>query len=272
MVETQTLKIAIAGLGAIGLPVSRVLDEGIDGLELVAVSARDKERAAEKLSSLSRPPPVVSLAELAELGDVVVESIPAASFAEVAEPAIERGRIFMPLSVGALLSRMDLVARAKETGARILVPTGALLGLDAVRAAAEGDISSVTMVTRKPPKGLKGAPHIVAEGIDVDAIATPTCVFKGTALQAAKGFPANINVGAALSLAGIGPERTEIEIWADPTVTRNTHRIQVEADAVRFEMTIEGVPTKENPATGKLTPLSVIATLRGLVSPLRVGT
>ncbi len=128
------------------------------------------------------------------------------------------------------------------------------------------------MVTRKPPKGLKGAPHIVAEGINVDAIATPTCVFKGTALQAAKGFPANINVGAALSLAGIGPERTEIEIWADPTVTRNTHRIQVEADAVRFEMTIEGVPTKENPATGKLTPLSVIATLRGLVSPLRVGT
>ena len=96
--------------------------------------------------------------------------------------------------------------------------------------------------------------------------------FKGNAIDAAKGFPANINVGAALSLAGIGPERTHIEIWADPTVTRNTHRIYVEGESARFEMLIEGVPSESNPATGKLTPLSVIATLRGLVSPLKVGT
>ena len=268
----MTYTVAIAGLGAIGLPVARALDAGIEGLRLVAVSARDRAKAEAKLAGLKSPVPVVGLAELAELADVVVESIPAASFAEVAEPAIERGRLFMPLSVGVLLSRMDLVARARETGARILVPTGALLGLDAVRAAAEGDLRSVTMVTRKPPRGLKGAPYVVAEGIDLDVIAEPTRIFKGNAFAAAKGFPANLNVGVALSLAGLGPERTEIEIWADPTVTRNTHRIKVEGDAARFELTIEGVPTEENPATGKLTPLSVIATLRGLTSPLKVGT
>jgi aspartate dehydrogenase len=265
-------RVAIAGLGAIGLPVATALDAGIDGLTLVAVSARDVDKAKAKLAGLRVPPPVLGLAELAEVADVVVESIPAAGFAEVAEPAVERGRIFMPLSVGVLLTRMDLVERAKATGARILVPTGALLGLDAVRAAAEGTISSVTMVTRKPPGGLRGAPHIVEHGIDVDAIREPTRVFKGNAYAAAKGFPANINVGAALSLAGIGPERTEIEIWADPTVDRNTHRIRVDGDAARFEMTIEGIPTAENPATGKLTPLSVIATLRALTSPLKVGT
>ncbi len=265
--------VAIAGLGAIGLPVACALDDGIEGLTLSAVSVRDKEKATQKLAGMNTKPPLVSLPELAERADIVVESIPAASFAQVAEPAIESGRIFIPLSVGVLLSRTDLIERAHATGARIVVPTGALLGLDAVRAVAEGKVDSVRLVTRKPPRGLKGAPHIIAQGIDVDAITElPTLVFKGNALNAAKGFPANINVGAALSLAGIGPERTQIEIWADPTVTRNTHRIYVEGESARFEMFIEGVPTETNPATGKLTPLSVIATLRGLVSPLKVGT
>ena len=90
--------------------------------------------------------------------------------------------------------------------------------------------------------------------------------------QGARGFPANVNVAAALSLAGIGPDRTRLEIWADPTVTRNTHTIRVEADSVRFEMKIENVPSEDNPRTGKLTALSVIAALRGLVAPMRVGT
>ncbi len=266
------LKVGIAGLGAIGLPVCRALDSGITGLALAAVSARDRARASEKLAELKAPPPVVGLDELVERSDVVVESIPAASFIDIARPAVERGRIFLPLSVGALLKYEDLIARAGETGARIIVPTGALIGLDAVRAAAEGHIESVTMVTRKPPRGLKGAPHIEANGFDMDAVGEPTRVFEGNAREAAAGFPANINVGAALSLAGIGPERTRIEIWADPTVTRNTHLIQVEADTTRFEMTIAGIPTEENPATGKLTPLSVIATLRALTAPFKVGT
>lgn len=265
--------VAIAGLGAIGLPVARALDDGIEGLTLVAVSARDKDRALQKLDKMTTQPALVSLSELAERADIVIESIPAARFAQVAEPAIENGRVFIPLSVGALLARLDLIERARATGARIVVPTGALLGLDAVRAAAEGKVESVRLVTRKPPGGLRGAPHIITQGIDVDAITElPTLVFKGNAKHAAQGFPANINVGAALSLAGIGPERTEIEIWADPTVSRNTHRIYVEGESARFEMLIEGVPTDSNPATGKLTPLSVIATLRGMVSTLKVGT
>ncbi len=268
----EALRVAVAGLGAIGLPVARALDAPMAGLRLVAVSARDRARAAAKLAGLRAPPAVLGLAELAEVADVVVEAIPAASFAEVARPAIEQGRILLPLSVGALLHHEELIGRAAETGARIIVPTGALLGLDAVRAAAEGEIRSVTLVTRKPPGGLKGAPHIEASGIDLDAVVQPTLVFEGTAREAAAGFPANINVGAALSLAGIGPERTGIEIWADPTVDRNTHTVKLEGDACRFEMTIEGVPTAENPATGKLTPLSVIATLRGLTSPFKVGT
>ncbi|WP_376092872.1 aspartate dehydrogenase [Roseomonas sp. CCTCC AB2023176] len=264
--------VAIAGLGAIGLDLARALDRGIEGLRLTAVAARDATKAEANLAGFANRPALVPLGELAEHADIVVEAAPAAVFEQVAIPTIRRGRIFVPSSVGALLPRMHLVEEARRHGARIVVPTGALLGLDAVRAAAEGNVESVTIETRKPPGGLAGAPYLVERNMDMGAISEPTLVFKGNAVEAARGFPANVNVAAALGLAGIGPERTGVEIWADPTVTRNTHTIRVEAEAARFVMTIEGVPTPSNPRTGKLTPLSLIACLRGLVSTLKVGS
>jgi aspartate dehydrogenase len=160
---------------------------------------------------------------------------------------------------------------ARAHGGQIIVPTGALIGLDAVSAAAEGEIRSVTMVTRKPPKGLAGAPYLVKNAISVDGLNAPKQVFKGTARDAAAGFPANVNVVAALSLAGIGPDRTTIEIWADPSLDRNCHRIEVEADSASFSMSIENIPS-ENPKTGRITALSALAALRKLGAPLRVGT
>ena len=174
--------------------------------------------------------------------------------------------------MGVLLHAPELIAEARECGARIIVPTGALLGLDAVRAAAEGEIRSVKVITRKPPAGLAGAPYLEERGIDVTQLGEPLKVFEGTAREGVAGFPANVNVVAALSLAGIGAERTQLEIWADPGLTRNTHRIEVDADSARFSLSIENVPTDANPATGRITALSVIACLRGLVAPLKVGS
>ncbi|MGE5534487.1 MAG: aspartate dehydrogenase domain-containing protein, partial [Acidobacteriota bacterium] len=107
--------------------------------------------------------------------------------------------------------------------------------------------------------------------ISVKNLDKPLKVFDGTARDGARGFPANVNVAAALSLAGIGPDRTRLEIWADPTVTRNTHTIEVESDTVNFTMTIAGIPS-QNPRTGRVVPLSTIAALRALVSELKVGT
>ena len=210
------LTVGIGGFGAIGGALARRLDRGVPGLQLVAVSARDVGRAERRIAALERPVPVVTLSALAALADVVVECAPAAVFREVAEPALRAGRIFMPVSVGQLLEQGDLIDLAERTGARIIVPTGALLGLDAVRAAAEGEIRSITMVTRKPPKGLAGAPYLERHGIDLEGLRTPLKVFEGSARDGARGFPANVNVAAALSLAGIGPERTRLEIWADP--------------------------------------------------------
>jgi aspartate dehydrogenase len=151
------------------------------------------------------------------------------------------------------------------------VPTGALLGLDAVAAAAEGTIHSVKMTTRKPPIGLNGAPYLVEHNISVEGLNTAKLVFSGTAREAAAGFPANVNVAAALSLAGIGPDRTMIDIWADPAVTRNCHTIEVDSDSARFTLSIENIPS-ENPKTGKNVALSVIAALRKMHAPLAVGT
>jgi aspartate dehydrogenase len=265
------LRVGLAGLGSVGTEVARRLIAGVPGLVLAAVTVRDAAKARQQFPGIGDSIPALSLMELAEACDVVVEGLPPTLFRDIAVHAVEQGRIFMPLSVGQLLEHWDLVEQARRTGARILVPTGALIGLDAVRAAAEGVIHSVTMITRKPPQGLDGAPYLREHGIAMADIKVPTRIFDGTAREGARGFPANVNVAAALSLAGIGPDRTRLQIWADPTVDRNTHRIEVDADTARFSMSIENVPS-ENPRTGRIVPLSAVAALRGLVSELKVGT
>ena len=267
------MKVGIAGLGTIGT-VARALDAGIDGLSLDAVAARDHDKARRRMESFRKVAPVVSAYELAERVDVVCECVPKAAFREIAEPALLRGRMLITVSGAALLDAPDLVDLARRTGGRILLATGAILGLDALRAAAEGEIESVTMVTRKHPRALRGAPYLRDRNInlDIDTLDEPLRVFEGSAEEGAQGFPSNVNVAAAVGLAGVGAARTRLEIWADPGVERNMHTVRVEADSARFEMSIENVPSDENPGTGKLTALSVIATLRGLVSPLKVGT
>jgi aspartate dehydrogenase len=268
----KSLRVGVAGLGAVGLEVAkRLIDGTVPGLTLTAVAVRDADKARRNLPQIGDMIALRTPAALADDCDVVVECLPPALFREVAIAAIDKGRIFMPLSVAQLLDNWDLVERAKQKGARILPPTGALLGLDAVRAAAEGEIRSIKMITRKPPGGLEGAPYLLEHKISVTDLKAPLKVFDGTAREGARGFPANVNVAAALSLAGIGPDRTRLEIWADPALTRNTHRIEVEADVARFTMTIEGVPSA-NPRTGRIVPLSTIAALRALVSELKVGT
>ncbi len=271
MSAKKPLRVGLAGLGAVGLDVAKRLVAGVPGLTLAAVAVRDVTKAQRAIPEIGKTIPARKATELADDCDVVVECLPPALFRDVAVSVIDKGKIFMPLSIAQLLQNWDLVERARDKSARILPPTGALIGLDAVRAAAEGKINSVKMITRKPPAGLEGAPYLVENKISVAGLTTAQKVFDGSARDGARGFPANVNVAAALSLAGIGPDRTQLEIWADPGVTRNTHRIEVDADTARFSMQIENVPS-DNPRTGKIVALSTIAALRALVSELKVGT
>jgi aspartate dehydrogenase len=264
-------RVAVVGLGPIGRKVVEALDKGIDGLVLAAVSVQEPAKHRDFLARLNKPPAILPIDGLAEVADLVIECAPARLVRSIVAPFVSRGKTAVVLSAGALLENEDLIALAKQNGGQIVVPTGALIGLDAMTAAAEGNILSVRMVTRKPVNGLVGAPYLVANEIDIEGITEPLRVFEGTAREAAKGFPANLNVAVALSLAGLGPDRTRLEIWADPTLTRNVHRMEVDADSARFSMSIENIPS-ENPKTGRITALSVIAYLRKQRSALRVGT
>lgn len=268
----DAIKVGIAGLGTIGKVVARKLANGeVPGVELECVCVRDPAKAQDFLDGIGSHAQIYSIESLAREADLVIECAPASAFAEIAVPVLTAGKSFMAISAGQLLERSDLIELAKEYGGQIIVPTGALLGLDAVTAAAEGEINSVNMITRKPVKGLLGAPYLERRGIDIAGITEPLRIFQGSAREAARGFPENVNVAAALALAGIGPDRTTIEIWADPSLTRNVHRIVVDSDSASFEMQIQNIPS-ENPKTGRITALSVVAALRKFRAPLRVGT
>ncbi len=269
----KTFTVGIAGLGAIGMRVARWIDDGVlENGQLAAVSARDLERARLRVADFKSPPVVVPLASLADTADVVVECAPAAVFAELAGRVIETGKVLMPLSVGALLEHMDLIERARETGARILVPTGALIGLDTVRAMAVGTIHEVRLETRKPPAGLAGAPFLIENDIDVTGLVEPLRVFAGNAREAARAFPANVNVAAALALAGVGPERTRVEVWADPGLDRNQQSVTISSDSGEAVMTMRNIPSSENPRTGRIVANSVIAALKRFEEPLISGS
>jgi aspartate dehydrogenase len=264
-------RVAIAGLGTIGRALARKLADGLPGLALACAASGDHAKAQAWLDAEGIICPLMAPESFPAHADLAVECAPASVLEQVCRPMLEAGKQVMVLSAGALLPRPELVELAKARGGQIIVPTGALLGLDAVTAAAEGRIHSVQMITRKPPGGLRGAPYLAANGISVDGLNEAKRVFRGSARDAAAGFPANVNVAAALSLAGIGPDRTMVEIWADPGIDRNCHTIEVDSDAARFSLSIENIPS-ENPKTGRITVLSVVAALRKLHAPLRIGT
>ena len=268
----KPLRIAIAGLGAIGKAIAVTLAKGsVPGVVLTAVSAKNHEKAQQFVSTLGVPVKVLNLSQLEPEADLVIECAPAALLPDIATPFLKAQKQVIVLSVGALLFNQGLIDLARQEGGIIHVPTGALIGLDAVIAAAEGKIHSVRMVTRKPPNGLAGAPHLLENKISVEGLTEPKKVFEGNARAAAKGFPANLNVVVALALAGVGPENTLLEIWADPTVVRNTHSIVVDSDSAKFTMTMENIPS-ENPKTGRIVAPSVIALLRKMQSSFKVGT
>ena len=194
----EPLRVGIAGLGVVGLEVARRLIAGVPGLKLTAVAVRDAEKARRALPQVGESIAVRKMSELANDCDIVVECLPPALFRDVALSAIDKGRILMPLSVAQLLENVDLIERAKQKGAR----TGAHWRPDRPRrrrAAAEGTIHSVKMVTRKPPAGLEGAPYLREKGISLSGLKEPLKVFDGSAREGACGFPANVNVAAALN-------------------------------------------------------------------------
>ena len=257
------IAVGIVGMGVIGTAIARAITAGIPGVTLAGVCVRDRAKA--------KGYPALPLDELIRRSDLVVEAATQAALQDLAPAVLKAGKDLMVLSGGGLLGRDDWVELARKNRCRILVPSGAIAGLDGVKGARVGAISSVTMESRKPPRGWAGAPWVVSQQIDLAAITEETLIFEGAATEACRAFPANVNVLAALSLAGVGPERTRIKVFAVPGLARNTHRVTVEGEFGRLQIQVENVPS-ENPRTGKLSYLSAIALLRELGATLKVGT
>lgn len=257
------MNVAIAGLGAIGWAVADAIDKGMPGVMLSAVSTRDLAGAAERLRVLAHPPACVALACLADYGEVVVECAGPQVLREIAAPVLASGRKLVALSAGAFVSSPELALLWQRYRAQIHIPSGALGGLDAVAAMAEGHIDAVRLVTTKPAAALRGAPGITQLGIDVQSLTRPTQVFAGTAADAIQLFPDNLNVAAALALAGVGAHRTMVELWLDPHARTNRHEVEVQADSGLLRFSMDAAPSA-NPMTSSLAAQSVLALLRRL--------
>jgi aspartate dehydrogenase len=264
-------RVAVVGYGAVGRRLIRELADGIPGLALVAVATRRPDEVKRAIADDGIVADVVGLDDLPHVCDVAVECTAGQLLPQIAAPMLQVGKEVIVLSAGALLEHPELLAAARQHGGKLTVPTGALLGLDVVAAAGLADGCTVRIETRKPPRALAGAPFFHGMDIDLGTIASARLIFEGTAREAAVGFPANLNVTAALALAGVGADRTQVEVWADPALDTNRHTVTVASSAVRASMTIDNIPS-ENPKTGLITALSVISLLRKRHAPFVVGS
>ena len=271
------LRVAIIGWGAIGATIGHAILRGeIRGCTLVAVAA---PRTRADLATHAAAHGFVVVHEprdvLACRPGVIVEAASQAVLARDGAALLEAGVTLMAMSAGALADATlltTLLAVADAHGGRLIVPSGAIGGLDMVQAAAVGQLTDVTVSTVKPPAALRGARYVEERGIDLDAIRTRTLIFDGFADEAATHFPKNLNVSVALSLAGIGPTRTRVRLYVDPTESRNVHEIDLKGDFGEARFSIAGAPHPDNPKTSRLAGLSAVATLRRLSATLQVGT
>jgi aspartate dehydrogenase len=267
----MTTSIGVVGCGAIGKAILQAADAGLINVEVAGVTSRTQDTARAFLGTLDHEWPLLSQADLIDAADLVIEAAGAPVVPELAAATFDAGKDLMLISIGALVAHPEIMARSRETGCRLLMPSGAIIGLDGIKSASVGAIDHVTMVSRKSPAALDGAPHIVNNNIDLWALTEETEIFSGSATDACVGFPANLNVSAAVSFAGIGPDRTTLKVLAVPGLTRNCHDIEVEGEFGLMRLHLENIPS-ENPKTGKLTAMSIIRTVQQAVDPVHLGT
>ena len=275
----MTIGIGLIGCGAIGTVIAKAIDSGEAGdAKLVIIYDIVRERA-EKLASILRNKPIIanSVKDIVTRRDVdvVVEAASQEAVKQYAEEILRAGKSLVVMSVGALVDEEflnRLISIAKEKNVYIYVPSGAIAGIDGVKAASLDNLKSVELTTYKPPKSLVGAPYIVQKGIDLSKIDKPTVIYEGVAEEAVKLFPQNINVVATLSLAGLGPKKTKVRIVVDPTTNRIVHEIRAYGDFGEINVVMRNVPHPENPRTSYIAALSAVRLIKRLSEHLLVGT
>lgn len=269
----KKFNIGIVGCGAIGSEIAKAIQIRFQKkAKLAALCDIDIAKAKKLSSNLKTKPSVLNEARLIQRCDLVVEASSAKASASIARKAILAGRDVLVMSVGGLLLDKNIFKLVQKKQRRIFIPSGAICGIDGVKASNIGKIKKVTLTTTKPPQGFKGAPYVLKKKINLDNIKGEKILFSGNALGAVRAFPQNINVAATLSLAGIGPTKTKVKIIASSMVKRNTHKIEIEAESGKIITETQNVPSPDNPKTSYLAVLSAIATLDGILSEVKIGT
>ncbi len=271
---TRKTRFVICGFGNVGGQIaSAVLADESGQLEIAAIAARDLPKARAKAETFGLDVPIITAAEASDHAPVIVEASTYEGFRNIVEPALLAGAHVIAVSVGALGVNLDLIDLAVKHGATLQIANGTLPGLDILRAAREGEIEEVRLVSSILPRSLIHEDYIAAHGIDLErAELEPVPVFSGSAREAALHFPRHFNVAVSLSLAGIGLDRTQVQIHADGRLPGARHTIIVKGDAVALEMTSHNVPSSENNRTSRIVAPSIVAALRTLSAPLRVGS
>ncbi len=256
------MRVGLVGCGNIGADFCIALQKGDIPAEISALTDIEPSKAELLLRSFQLSAKICGLEENAATADFLVECADATAVESVIDAAIKYHKDCLILSIGGLMTKPRLLEEARKHNVRVWLPSGALAGLDGVRAAREGGLHSVTLTTRKPPKGLEGAPYLIENNIRLDDLKEPKVIFEGTALEAVRAFPKNVNVAAALSLAGVGPRQTRVRVIADPRATTNSHEIVAEGAFGRLSAITENLPSPRNAKSSYLASLSGCAELR----------
>jgi aspartate dehydrogenase len=273
LIDRGKMKIGIIGIGAIGKELCLAVDSGVINAELAAIYDRDIAMAMEFASKLKCKPKVLKLEEMLEIVDLIVEAASQAAVREIAIPALKKGKNIMLMSVGALLDEklfQELKKLAVQNNCKVYIPSGAIMGIDGLRGASLAEVDSLTLTVIKPPVALKDAPLVRDKNIDLSSIEQPVVLFEGSASEAVKFFPANVNVAATLSLAAC--KQIKVKVIADPSIDRNMHRIEMKGKFGEVEIFIKNLPSPCNPKTSYLAILSAIATLKKISESIQIGT
>jgi aspartate dehydrogenase len=271
------VRIGIIGGGVIARLILEHLARGeLGDFDVCAIVGRSPSSRGKPLAESFGVPFVTGLEGLlAQRPDAVVEAASHDAVREYAAPLLERGISVIVLSGGALCDdalRTKLERLAAEKRAMLYVPSGGIGGLDALKAVCAAGADEVEIAVTKPPAAWKGIPYVERLGVDLDRLAGATTLFDGTAREGVPHFPANVNIAAVLSMAGIGFDRTRLKVVADPTLRFNTHYINIRGRTGTIAIKFESVPSPENPKTAMLACYSALAALKAFGSPVRYGT
>ena len=267
---STAVKVGLLGAGAIGQVLAAALDAEQTRAELVAVADQDRLRAERLAAQLKSHPAVVEIDELVRRSDLIIEAASQAALPELVPPALRAQKDLMVMSVGGLLEHEEWFDEAQRQGCRIHVPSGAIAGLDGIRAAAMGRLNMVILTSRKPVAALRGAKYVTDRGMDVDRLKEETVLFEGPPEEACRAFPATSNVAASLRLAAGKSAEIRVRIVAVPGGTENVHEIQAVGDFGRFRIVLENLPSPSNPRTSRLAALSALAMLEEILRNQKV--